>query len=64
MYFFAAGLMLYFVFDVDLVYVAIGIAAFEFAYYIAYRDSWSPVRRYVYNLFYLVGYMLPVLFLA
>lgn len=64
LYFFVAGLLLYFVFDVDLVYVVIGIAAFELAYYVANRETWSPVRRYIYNLFYGAGYILPSLFLA
>ena len=61
-YYIIAGVLLYEVFDVELAYVIGGIVVFELAYYIVNRETWSPVRRYIYNLMYGVGYTIPMLF--
>lgn len=62
LYMFSAGLLTYVVFQTNWVLILIGILLLEILFYLIYRKSWLFVKRYLFNLFYLFGYVTPLLF--
>ena len=62
LYFLIAGLLTYFVFKTDIIFIVLAVVALELAYYLIYRTKWNFVRRYLFNLFYVVGYVTPLVF--
>ncbi len=61
-YKFAAGFLVYTIFKTDWLYILLGILAAEIAFFIVYRKNWIFMKRYLFNLFYLLGYLTPLLF--
>jgi hypothetical protein len=62
LYMFSAGLLTYVVFQTNWVLILIGILLLEILFYLIYRKSWLFVKRYLFNLFYVFGYVTPLLF--
>ena len=59
---FGMGFLVYTVFKTDWEYILIALIAGEIAFYIAYRQNWLFIKRYLFNIFYLFGYLTPLLF--
>ena len=62
LYMFGAGLLTYVVFKTDWVLILIGIVLLEIIFYLIYKKTWLFIKRYLFNLFYLFGYVTPLLF--
>ena len=62
MYFIAAGLATYYIFKTDILYIALAIIAVELAYFLVFRTKWNFIKRYLLNLFYVMGYVIPLVF--
>ena len=62
LYFLIAGLLTYYVFETDILFIVLAVIALELAYYLIYRTKWNFIRRYLFNLFYVVGYVTPLVF--
>ena len=61
-YFLAAGLATYYVFNANIIYIVVGIISFELTYYLIYRKRWFFVQRYILNMFYIIGVVTPFIF--
>lgn len=62
MYFIAAGVATYYIFKTDILYIVFAIIAVELAYFLVFRTKWNFVKRYLLNLFYVTGYVIPLVF--
>ena len=62
-YFSIAGFMTYYVFQTDILYILFAIIAFEMTYFILFRTKWNFIKRYLFNLFYVAGYVIPLVIL-
>lgn len=60
LYFIAAGLATYYVFEADILYIAFAIIAVELSYFLIFRTKWNFIKRYLFNLFYVMGYVIPL----
>ena len=61
-YFIAAGLATYYIFETDILYIFFAIIAVELAYFLVFRTKWNFIKRYLFNLFYVMGYVVPLVF--
>lgn len=61
-YFIAAGLATYYIFETDILYIVFAIIAVELAYFLVFRTKWNFIKRYLFNLFYVMGYVVPLVF--
>ena len=59
LYFLGTGLATYYIFNANILYIVIGVIGIELLYYIIYRKKWIFIKRYVFNLFYLLGIAIP-----
>ena len=59
-YFVGAGLATYFIFDVDVKYIVFAAIAVELTYFIVFREKWNFIKRYLFNMFYVTGYAIPL----
>lgn len=60
LYYIGAGLATYFIFDTDVEYIVFAAIAVELSYYIVFNTSWNFIKRYLFNLFYVMGYVVPL----
>ena len=60
-YFIGAGLGTYYLFKTDIVYIIFAIIALELTYFIVFRSKWNFMKRYLFNIFYVFGYLTPLL---
>jgi positive regulator of sigma E activity len=61
-YFIAAGLATYYIFETDILYIVFAIIAVELSYFLVFRTKWNFIKRYLFNLFYVMGYVVPLVF--
>ena len=61
-YFLGAGIATYYIFKTDLLYILFAIIALEITYFIFFRSRWNFIKRYVFNMFYVFGYLTPLVF--
>jgi hypothetical protein len=61
-YFIGTGLLTYYIFKTDILFIALAVVALELAYYLIHKTKWNFIRRYLFNLFYVVGYVTPLVF--
>ena len=61
-YFSAAGLATYYIFETDILFIVLAVIALELAYFLLFRTKWNFIKRYLFNLFYVVGYVVPLVF--
>lgn len=61
-YYLISGFVTYLVFKKDILTLFIAVFIFEIAYFGVFRKNYNFVRRFFINIFYLVGYILPVIF--
>ena len=59
-YYLVSGFITYLVFKKDILLLLLTILIFEVAYFGYYRHSYNFIRRFFINIFYLVGYLVPV----
>ena len=59
LYFIGTGLATYYIFNANILYIVLGIIGLEVMFYIIYRKNWFFIKRYVFNLFYLLGIAIP-----
>lgn len=59
LYFIGTGLATYYIFNANILYIVLGIIGLEVLFYIVYRKNWYFFKRYVFNLFYLLGIAIP-----
>ena len=62
LYFLGAGLATYYIFETDLIYILFAIVALEITYFVLFRTRWNFIKRYVFNMFYVFGYVTPLVF--
>lgn len=62
LYFISAGLATYYVFEADILYIVFAIIAVELSYFLIFRTKWNFIKRYLLNLFYVSGYVIPLVF--
>jgi len=60
-YYIGAGLATYYIFKTDVKYIIFAAVAAELSYYIAFRTTWNFVKRYIFNLFYIMAYVTPLI---
>ena len=61
LYFSAAGVMSYFIFKTNFLYILLFIIAAETTFYLVFNKQWDFVKRYLFNIFYVMGYVVPLL---
>ena len=61
-YFIGAGLATYYIFEVDVIYILFAAICIEISYFLVYREKWNFIKRYLFNLFYVAGYLVPLVF--
>lgn len=61
LYFLGAGLATYYIFKTDFIYILFAIIALELTYFLVFRSRWNFVKRYVFNVFYAFGYLVPLI---
>lgn len=59
---FSAGFLVYTVFKTNWLYIILSVLAAEIIFYIVYKKHWLFIKRYLFNLAYLLGYLTPLLF--
>jgi len=59
-YYIGAGLATYYIFETDVKYIVFAAIAAELAYFIAFRTTWNFVKRYLFNLVYVMSYVIPL----
>lgn len=62
MYKFGAGFLVYTVFKTNWLYILLAVLLAEIIFYLIYKKHWLFVKRYLFNLAYLFGYLTPLLF--
>jgi hypothetical protein len=55
-----AGLLTYYVFETDILYIFFAVVSIELSYFLIYRTKWNFIKRYLINLFYISGYVIPL----
>lgn len=60
LYYIGAGLATYYIFDTDIKYIVFAGIAVELSYFIVFRTTWNFVKRYLFNLFYVLAYVVPL----
>ena len=60
-YYIGAGLATYYIFKTDVKYILFAAISAELAYFIAFRTTWNFVKRYLFNLFYIMSYVTPLI---
>ena len=45
----------------DVKYIIFAAIAAELAYFVAYRTTWNFIKRYLFNLFYVLSYVTPLI---
>ena len=61
-YFIGAGLATYYIFEVDVIYILFATICIEISYFLVYREKWNFIKRYLFNLLYVTGYLVPLVF--
>ena len=61
-YYLTSGFVTYLIFKKDILMLFLAIFVFEVAYFGVFRKTYNFIRRYFINIFYLVGYLVPVIF--
>ena len=59
-YFLGAGLATYYIFNTDIEYIVFAAISAELAYFLVFRTTWNFIKRYLFNLFYVFGYVVPL----
>ena len=62
LYFIGAGLATYFIFKTEVKYIVFAAIAVELSYFLVYRTIWNFIRRYLFNLFYVLSYAAALVF--
>ena len=60
-YYIGAGLATYYIFKTDVKYIIFAAIAAELAYFVAYRTTWNFIKRYLFNLVYVLSYVTPLI---
>lgn len=60
LYYIGAGLLTYYVFKTDFLFILLAIVALEIAYFSILKTRWNFINRYLSNLFYVAGYLVPL----
>jgi len=60
-YYIGAGLATYYIFKTDVKYIVFAAISAELAYFIAFRTTWNFIKRYLFNLVYLLSYVTPLI---
>ena len=59
-YYILAGMATYYVFKTDFTYILFAVVALELSYYIVLKTRWNFINRYLSNLFYVSGFLVPL----
>lgn len=60
--FFASGVSTYYIFKTRLLYLLFFILIFEIVLYLVYKKNFIFIKRFLLNVFYLAGYLLPLVY--
>ena len=60
-YYIGAGLATYYIFKTDVKYIIFAAIAVELAYFVAFRTTWNFIKRYLFNLVYVLSYVTPLI---